>query len=68
MSKIYCKALLTSNKFVPKFILRQPGFTYSACKPFTKHFERIQKFKAWFAHEALYVYADHDFCSTSAKW
>ena len=25
--------------------LRQPGFTYSACGPFTKDKERIQKFK-----------------------
>ena len=25
--------------------LKQPGFTYSACGPFTKNKERIQKFK-----------------------
>ena len=25
--------------------LRQPGFTYSACGPFTENKERIQKFK-----------------------
>ena len=25
--------------------LKQPGFTYSACDPFTKSEERIQKFK-----------------------
>ena len=25
--------------------LRQPGFTYSACRPFTNNKERIQKFK-----------------------
>ena len=25
--------------------IRQPGFTYSACGPFTKNKERIQKFK-----------------------
>ena len=25
--------------------LRQPGFTYSACGPFTKNKERIQKLK-----------------------
>ena len=25
--------------------LRQPGFTYSACGPFTKNKERIQKFR-----------------------
>ena len=25
--------------------VKQPGFTYSACRPFMKHKERIQKFK-----------------------
>ena len=25
--------------------LRQPGFTYSICGPFTKHHEGIEKFK-----------------------
>ena len=25
--------------------LKQPGFTYSTCRPFTQHPERIQKFK-----------------------
>ena len=25
--------------------LKQPGFTYSACVPFTKHRERIKKFR-----------------------
>ena len=25
--------------------LKQPGFAYSACEPFTKNKERIQKFK-----------------------
>ena len=25
--------------------LKQPGFTYSTCRPFTQHLERIQKFK-----------------------
>ena len=25
--------------------LRQPGFTYSACEPFTKNKERIKKLK-----------------------
>ena len=30
---------------MPKLHLRQPGFTYSACRPFTKYRERIQRFK-----------------------
>ena len=29
---------------MPELHLKQPGFTYSACGPFTKHCERIQKF------------------------
>ena len=29
---------------MPELHLRQPGFTYSACGPFTKNKERIQKF------------------------
>ena len=54
---------------MPELHLKQPGFTYSACGPFTKHRERIQKFretgnlkhlyrneldKACFAHDAAY--------------
>ena len=29
---------------MPEMHLRQPGFTYSTCGPFTKHKERINKF------------------------
>ena len=45
MNEIVNKILMTGNKFIPKLHIRQPGFTYSACGPFTKHCERIQKFK-----------------------
>ena len=34
--------------------LNQPGFTYSACEPFTKNKERIQKFKE--TGDTSYVY------------
>ena len=37
--------LLTGDKLVPVLHLKHPGFTYSACGPFTKHHERIQKFR-----------------------
>ena len=37
--------LLAGGKFIPEIHLRQRGFTYSACGPFTKNKERIQKFK-----------------------
>ena len=32
------------GKFKPELHLKQAEFTYSACGPFTKHLERIQKF------------------------
>ena len=37
--------LLVGDKFMPEMHLKQPGLTYSACGPFTKNRERIQKFK-----------------------
>ena len=37
--------LLAGYKFIPEMHLKQPGFTYSACGPFTKNKERIRKFK-----------------------
>ena len=36
---------MAGDKFMSEFYLRQPGFTYSACGPFTKHQERNWKFK-----------------------
>ena len=69
MNKIINKFLLTGDKFMPELHLKQLGFTYSACGTFTKHRERIQKFretgnlkhlyrneldKACFHHEAAY--------------
>ena len=30
---------------MPEMYLKQPGFTYSACGPFTKNKDRIQNFK-----------------------
>ena len=45
MNNIVNKFLLAGDKFMPEMHLRQPGFTYSACGPFTKTKERIAKFK-----------------------
>ena len=45
MNEIVNKFLLAGDKFVPEMHLKQPGFTYSACGPFTKSKERIQKLK-----------------------
>ena len=36
--------LLVSDKFMPEMHIRQAGFTYGACGPFTKNKERIEKF------------------------
>ena len=69
MNNIINKFFLAGDKFMPEMHLRQPQFTYSACGPFTKHKQRIQKFKetgdtnyiykneldkACFAHDAAY--------------
>ena len=60
---------MAGHKFMPELHLKQSEFTYSACGPFTRHHERIQKFretvnlkhlyrneldKACFAHDAAY--------------
>ena len=57
------------DKFMPEMLLKQPEFTYSACGPFSKNKERIEKFmktgnknfiyrneldKAWFQHDMAY--------------
>ena len=39
MNEIVNKFLLAGDKFMPEMHLRQPGFTYSACGPFTKNKE-----------------------------
>ena len=39
---------------MPEIHLKQPGFTYSACEPFTKNKERIQKFKE--TEDKNYIY------------
>ena len=69
MNTVINKFLLAGDKFMPEMHLRQPQFTYSACGSFTKHKQRIKKFKetgdtnyiykneldkACFAHDAAY--------------
>ena len=34
MHEIVNKFLLAEDKFMPEMHLRQPGFTYSTCRPF----------------------------------
>ena len=60
---------MNGHRFMLELHLNQQGSTYSACGPFTKHRDRIQKFretgnlkhlyrneldKACFAHDAAY--------------
>ena len=46
--------LLAVDKFMPEMHLRQPGFTYSACGPFTKNKDKIQKFQE--TGDSRYIY------------
>ena len=41
MNEIVSTFLVIGDKFMPEMHLKQPGFTYSACGPFTKNKERI---------------------------
>ena len=54
MNEIINKFLLAGDKFMPEMNLKQTGFTYSACGPFTKNKERIQKFKE--TRDTSYIY------------
>ena len=69
MNNIINKFLLAGDKFMPEMHLRQPHFTCSASGPFSKHKQRIEKFKetgdtnyiykneldkACFTHDAAY--------------
>ena len=69
MTNTINKILLAGDKFMPEIHLRQLQFSYSACGSFTKHEQRIQKFrktgdtnyvykndldKACFVHDAAY--------------
>ena len=44
MNQIVNKFLLAGEKIMSKMHLRQPGFTYSDCGPFTRNKQTIQKF------------------------
>ena len=45
MNEIVNSLFLAVDNVMPEMHLRQPGFTYSACLPFTKSKERIQNWK-----------------------
>ena len=43
MNYIINAFLFAGDKFMPEMHLKQPGFTYCACGPFTKNKKRIEK-------------------------
>ena len=54
MNEIVNTFLLAGDTFMPEMHLRQLAFMYSACGPFTKNKERIQKFKE--TGDSRYIY------------
>ena len=54
MNNVINKFLLAGDKFMPEMHLRQPQFVYSVCGPFTRHKERIKKFKQ--TGDTRYIY------------
>ena len=57
MNNIIDKFLLAGDKLMPEMHLRQPQFVYSACGPFTRHRERIKKFKQ--IGDTRYIYRNN---------
>ena len=57
MNEIVNKFLLAADKLMSAIHLKQPGFTYSACGPFTKNKERIIKFMHTGNTEYIYTNA-----------
>ena len=45
MNEIVNKFLLAADKCMPEMHLKQPGFTYSACSPFTKNKKEFKNLK-----------------------
>ena len=54
MNNTINKFLLAGDKFMPEMHLREPGFTYSACGPFTKHKEKKKKIEQ--TGDTQYIY------------
>ena len=62
MNEIVNKFLLVGDKFMPEMHLKQPSFTYSACDPFTKNKERIEKFMQTGNRDFIYKNDLHKAC------
>ena len=73
MNAIINKFLLTGYKFMPEMHLKPPGFTFSACCPFTKQRERNNKFMN--SGDTRFIYRNdldkacfqHDFAYSDSK-
>ena len=53
---------MAGDKFLPEMHLRQPGFTISNCKPFTKNKDRIEQFKETGYSRCIYQHPLDKFC------
>ena len=73
MNEIVNKFLLVGDKFMPEMHLKQAGFTYSACGPFTKNKEIIENFMQTgdtnfiYKNELVKVCFQHDMVYGRAK-
>ena len=56
MNEIVNNFLLDRDKFLPEIHLSQHWFMYSACGPFTKNKEKIQKFRE--TEDSWYTYVN----------
>ena len=56
MNEIANNFELAVDKFISEMLFRQPGFTCSACGPFPKNKQRIQKFKETGDLRYIYIY------------
>ena len=60
MNEIVNKFLLAGVAFMPELHLKQPGFTYIACGPFTKTKERIRDTSYIYTNELDKACFQHD--------
>ena len=74
MNGMVNKFLQVGDKVMPEMHLKQPGFTYSACGPFTKNKERIEKFMQTgntnfiYKNELDKVCFQHDMANSKSKY
>ena len=74
MKEIVNKFFLSGDQFMPEIYLKQPVFTYSACGPFTKNKEVIEKFMQTGNTDFIYknnldkVCFEHDMTYGKAKY